>query len=145
MSNDCLGKVLWSLQSKPLVWFTLVDIVLRCCSKFSLLPKINPRCFCNELSWTRLLLKSSTGWLVLVCVFYRKLYTSCACLRRSGLKLIFHWWAQICIFRKLSLKVVSVTFLLVCFLCLKESTYETRKNVLYFTPKALFITEIIKF
>ena len=35
-------------------------------------------------------------------------------------------------------KVVSPTFLLVCFVCLKESTFETRKNVFYFTSKALF-------
>ena len=40
-------------------------------------------------------------------------------------------------------KVVSATFLLVCFICLKESTFETRKNVFYFTSKALFILEVI--
>ena len=39
------------------------------------------------------------------------------------------------------LKVVSATYLLVRFLCLKE----TRKNVLYFALKALFDFEIIKF
>ena len=43
------------------------------------------------------------------------------------------------------LKVVSATFLLVCFVCLKESTHETRKNVFYFTSKVLLILEIIKF
>ena len=43
------------------------------------------------------------------------------------------------------LKVVSATFLLVCFVCLKESTCETRKNDFYFTSKALFVLEIIKF
>ena len=43
------------------------------------------------------------------------------------------------------LKVVSATFLLVCFVCLKERTCETRKNVFYLTSKALFILEIIKF
>ena len=43
------------------------------------------------------------------------------------------------------LKVVSATFLLVCFLRLKESTCETRKNVFYFTSKAVFILEIMKF
>ena len=31
------------------------------------------------------------------------------------------------------------------FLCLKESTCETRKNVFYLTLKALFVFEIIKF
>ena len=35
--------------------------------------------------------------------------------------------------------------LLVCFLSLKESTCETRKNVFYFTSKALFVLEKIKF
>ena len=32
-----------------------------------------------------------------------------------------------------ALKVVSATFLLVCFVCLKESTSETKKNAFYFT------------
>ena len=44
-----------------------------------------------------------------------------------------------------SLKVVSATFLLVCFVCLKEVTCETRRNGFYFTLKVLFILEIIKF
>ena len=43
------------------------------------------------------------------------------------------------------LKVVPTTFLLVCFVCLKERTCEKRKNVFYFTWKALFVLEIIKF
>ena len=43
------------------------------------------------------------------------------------------------------LKVVSTTFLLVCFSSLKESYCETWKNVFYFTSKALFILEKIKF
>ena len=45
----------------------------------------------------------------------------------------------------LKLKVVSTTFLLVCFVCLKESTRETKKKNFYFTSKALFVLEIIKF
>ena len=45
----------------------------------------------------------------------------------------------------LHLKVVSATFLLVCVVCLKESTCETRKNVFDFTSRALFVLEIIKF
>ena len=46
---------------------------------------------------------------------------------------------------KIALKVVSATFLQVCFVCLKESTFETRKNAFYFTSKALLVLEIIKF
>ena len=49
-------------------------------------------------------------------------------------------------FKKIgALKIVSAAFLLVCFVCLKESTFETRKNVFYITSKALFILEIIRF
>ena len=44
-----------------------------------------------------------------------------------------------------ALKVVSATFLLVSFVCLKESTSETRKNDFYFTSKALLVLEIINF
>ena len=40
---------------------------------------------------------------------------------------------------------MSATFLLVCFVSLKESSCETRKNVFYFSSKALFVFEIIKF
>ena len=34
---------------------------------------------------------------------------------------------------------MSATFLLACFVWLKESTFETRKNAFYFTLKALFV------
>ena len=44
-----------------------------------------------------------------------------------------------------TLKVVYATFFLVCFVCLKESIFQTRKNVFYFTSKALFLLEIIRF
>ena len=43
------------------------------------------------------------------------------------------------------LKIVPATFSLVCFLSLKENTWETRANVFYFTSKALFVFEKIKF
>ena len=43
------------------------------------------------------------------------------------------------------LKVGSPLCLLVCLVCLKESTCETKKNVLVFTSKALFVFEIIIF
>ena len=44
-----------------------------------------------------------------------------------------------------TLKVVSATFLLVCFVCLEDSTCETRKHAFYFTSKYFFVLEIIKF
>ena len=44
-----------------------------------------------------------------------------------------------------NVKVVSATFLPVCFACLKGSTFEIRKNAFYFNLKALFVLEIIRF
>ena len=43
-----------------------------------------------------------------------------------------------------TLKVVAATFLLVSFLGLKGSTYETRESFFYFTSKVLFVLEKIK-
>ena len=43
-----------------------------------------------------------------------------------------------------TLKSVSATILLVCFLSLHVNTYKTRKNVSYFTSKALFVLEKIR-
>ena len=42
------------------------------------------------------------------------------------------------------LKVMATTFLLVCFVYLKNSTCKTWKNYFYFTSKALFVLQIIK-
>ena len=39
------------------------------------------------------------------------------------------------------LKVVSATFLLVCFVYLRENTFETMRNAFYFTSKALLVLE----
>ena len=44
-----------------------------------------------------------------------------------------------------NVKVVSATFLLVSFLSVNESTYQTRKSAFCFTSKALSILEKIKF
>ena len=43
------------------------------------------------------------------------------------------------------LKVVSAIFLLIYFVYLKQNSLGTRKNVFYFTSKALFVLEIINF
>ena len=58
-----------------------------------------------------------------------------------SLALFFIWK----MFWRFLLKVLSTVFVLVCFVSLKESTCETKKNIFYFTLKALFVLEIIKF
>ena len=59
--------------------------------------------------------------------------------------MLFVTWINLLFLQIVSLKVVSATFLLVDFLSLKESTCETKKNVFYFTSKALFVLEKIRF
>ena len=59
---------------------------------------------------------------------------------------LVNWYVWFAIYTdRFTVNVVSAAFLLVCFESLKESTCETRKNVFYFTLKALFVLEIIKF
>ena len=43
-----------------------------------------------------------------------------------------------------NLRIVSATYLLVRFLSLSKTTCQTKKNVFYFTSKALFVLEKIK-
>ena len=64
---------------------------------------------------------------------------------RQFLKFSSFTKTHIYLFSFWNLKVVSATFLPVCFVCLRESTCESRTNVFYFTSKALFVLEIIKF
>ena len=48
--------------------------------------------------------------------------------------------------RNIGLKGHCVRYiLLACFVCLKESACERRKNVFYFNSKALYVLEIIHF
>ena len=48
--------------------------------------------------------------------------------------------SEICGFsRRQFLTVVSTTFLLVCFLYIKDSTCENKENVFYLNSKALFV------
>ena len=62
-----------------------------------------------------------------------------------GVRNVSFWENVAYVLNGWSLKVVSATFLLLFFVCLKESICETRKNVFYFTTKALFVLEVIKF
>ena len=47
VSNTFLVKKSWNLQSKPMIFFILSYIVLRCYSKFCFRSKNIPRCLCN--------------------------------------------------------------------------------------------------
>ena len=64
---------------------------------------------------------------------------------RLATTIMWEVWEEILEGAKTMLNVLSTTFVLVCFLSLNKSTCQTRKNVFYFTSKALFVLEKIKF
>ena len=62
--------------------------------------RITPRCF-RDVVWLTVLLLIVIGGSFIFLVFLLKI-TSRACLLRSGLRIIFHWCAQLLIFTKSS-------------------------------------------
>ena len=74
-------------------------------------------------------------WFLLFCYWdIKRNFTSLfSCQRWPCVIGIDYWYKNL-----LELKVVSAIFSLVSFVYLKETTCETRKNVFYFTSKALF-------
>ena len=91
------------------------------------------RTFFTQWKWTIKLWLCQTFWLKLLKKLFRlKFFSICVIIYVIFTNMLF-------------LKVLSATFLLVCFSSLKESNCETWKNIFYFTSKALFILEKIKF
>ena len=88
VNEDALGKEFLSFRISPIVLFTLLNITFRYSSKLSWLSKIKPRCFLKAVCLTFVLLKLSGAWSGFIIL--REKITSCACLVRSGLELIFH-------------------------------------------------------
>ena len=107
--NACLGKVLCNLRRRPIVLFVWLWTLIKCSLKLRLASRITPRCFWYVLWLTVLLLKVRGGWFNFL-VFLLKI-TSWACLLGSGLKLIFHWYAQLLIFTKSSFNSFLVLLL----------------------------------
>ena len=83
-----LGRIFWSLRKSPMVLFTLFNITFKWSSKDKQLSRTTPKCFCESVSNTLLLLKAR-GELYSIFVFLLNI-TSWACFLGSGLKLTFH-------------------------------------------------------
>ena len=96
MSNENLGRIGWNLRMRPIVFEVLSKTSFKCPLKFSLLSKIKPRCFWDSVWLTWELLKVRLGWTGLLSFLLK--ITSCACLVRSGLNMIFHWQAYLLTF-----------------------------------------------
>ena len=97
VNNVCLGKKFWILHNSPMGVLTLLSTYLKCSPTFSFSSKSKPSCFWYGVCITWLLLKINSGWLGF---FILREKITWACLEGSGLKLIFHWYAQLLIFSR---------------------------------------------
>ena len=85
VSSADLGRIFWSLRRSPIVLFTLFIIILKWSSKDKRLSRTTPKCFCELVSDTLLLLKARGGWYSFFAFLLN--ITSWACLLGSGLKI----------------------------------------------------------
>ena len=122
MRRDDLGKICWNLCKRPRVSLNFLVILFICSQKFHFISNVRPRCFWNKLLLNGILLNKRVGWSSFL-IFLLNI-TSCACLLKSGLKIIFHWKAQLVIAFRSRLKVVALAE---CYLLLKKKTYHRQK------------------
>ena len=120
MRRDDLGKICWNLRKRPIVLLFSLAIHFICFEKFNFISNVKPRCFWNKLNG--ILLNKRFRWSNFL-IFLLNI-TSCACLLKSGLKIIFHWKAQLVIAFRSRLKVVALAE---CYLLLKKKTYHRQK------------------
>ena len=67
-----------------------------------------PKRFCDETCWTGSLLKKIGGCITFFTL--RVKITSCPCLERSGLKLVFHWKAHSFVLSKFAQSCLAAAF-----------------------------------
>ena len=92
---DDLGKICWNLRKIFIVLLIFLVKLFICSEKFNFISNVKPRCFWNKLLLNGILLNKRIRWSN-VLIFILNI-TSCACLLISGLKIIFHWKAQLVI------------------------------------------------
>ena len=100
----------------------------------NLADSVKPRYFWNKLLLNGILLNKRVGWNNFL-IFLLNI-TSCACLLKSGLKIIFHWKAQLVIAFRSWLKVVALVWMLF--------TTEKRDFFIFYLPSILYFSRIIR-
>ena len=96
-----LGRIGWNIRIVLLIFWV---VFFMCSTKFNLKSNVNLRCFRDIIFFKGILLKERQGWSSFL-VFLLNI-TSWACLVNSGLKIIFHWKAQL-LFTVRSLRKVA--------------------------------------
>ena len=109
VSRDDLGRIGWNLRNRPIVLLIFWVIFFMCSTKFSLTSNVNPRCFWDKLFFKEMSLNERQGWSSFL-IFLLNI-TSCACLVKSGLKIIFHWKVQLLITDRSLRKVAALDWM----------------------------------
>ena len=106
MGRDDLGKIWWNSRKRSIVLLIFLVILFIASDKFNFVSNVKPRCFWNKLFLNGILLNKRVGWSNFL-IFLLNI-SCCACLLRSGLKIIFHWKSQLVIEFRSFLKVVAL-------------------------------------
>ena len=85
------GTIGRNLRNRSIVLLIFWVIFFMCSTKFSFASNVNPRCVWNALFSKRMLLNERLKWSSFIVSLLN--ITSCACLVKSGLKIIFNWKA----------------------------------------------------
>ena len=109
VSRDDLGRIGWNLRNRHIVLLIFWVIFFICSTKFSLTSNVNPRCFWDKLFFKEMSLNERQGWSSFL-IFLLNI-TSSACLVKTGLKIIFHWKAQLLIIDRSLRKVAALDWM----------------------------------
>ena len=110
VKRDYLRKTCWNLRKRPRVLLIFFGNTLYMFREFNFTSNVKPTCFWNKLLLNGMLLNKRVGWSIFL-IFLQNI-TSCAGLLKSGLKIIFHWKAQLVIRLRSWLKVVALVQML---------------------------------
>ena len=99
----------WNLCNRPIVLLIFWVIYFKCSTKFSLTSNVNLRYFWDILFFNGMSLNERQGWSSFS-VFLLNI-TSCTCLVKSELKIIFHWKAQLLITARSLRKVAALDWM----------------------------------
>ena len=117
MGRDDFGKIYRNFRKRPIVLLIFLVILLICSQKFNLISTVKLRCFWNKVLVNGILLNKRVGWInwfdkLIDDLIFPLNVTSCVCLLKSGLKIIFHWKVQLVIAFRSWLKAVTLVWML---------------------------------
>ena len=104
------------------------------------ISNVKPRCFWNKLLLNGILLNKRVGWSNFFIFLQNITSCACSCLLKSGLKIIFHWKAQLVIACSSWLEVVALTWML---FTTEKRNFASAKN-LQFEERSFGINHLCK-